>query len=93
MAKVINNDVEKIVNNQERQENIKKFHNKQKIKKRRKMIVNSCACMVFAVIFALFSFFKLMVSQIGLPISLMCILCESFFIGRWYENGKCLGWK
>lgn len=93
MAKVINNDVEKIVNNKERQENIKKFHNKQKIKKRRKMIVNSCACMCFAVIFALFSFFELMVYQIGIPISFMCILCESFFVGRWYENGKCLGWK
>ena len=71
MEKVINNDVEKIVNNQERQENIKKFHNKQKIKRRRKMIVNSCACMCFSVIFALFSFFELMVSQIGFPISLM----------------------
>lgn len=59
MEKVINNDVEKIVNNQERQENIKKFHNKQKIKKRRKMIVNSCACMFLAVIFALFSFFDM----------------------------------
>lgn len=93
MGKAINNDVEKIVNNQERQENIKKFHNKQKIKKRRKMIVKSFVFMVFSITFALFSSFELMVLWIGLPISFMCILCEAFFIGRWYENGRCLGWR
>ena len=87
-----NDDVEKIVNDPDRQKSIKDFYNKQHTKKHRKMLMDACLCAAVAMAFGLFGCVDWVTPYIALPICVIGTMYSTFQFGRWFENGKCRGW-
>ena len=91
--KIYNDDVERIVNDPERQEAINAFHEKRMAKRQRKMIIDACVYAAIAFAFGSLSCVGWMISYIALPVCGICGLYSTFRFGRWFENGKCWGWR
>lgn len=90
---IYNDDVERIVNDPERQEAINAFHEKRQAKRQRKMLVDACVYAAIAIAFGLLGCVGWMTPYIALPVFAACGLYSAFRFGRWFENGKCWGWK
>ena len=91
--KIYNDDVERIVNDPERVDAINEFHRKRHAKRQRKMLADACVYAVFALSFGLLGCIGWMAPCIAFPVCAVCGLYSAFRFGRWFENGKCLGWK
>ena len=91
--KIYNDDVERIVNDPERQEAINAFHEKRQEKRQRKMLIVACVYASFALVFGLLGIVGWMFNWIAYPVCAACALYSAFRFGRWFENGKCRGWK
>ena len=90
---IYNDDVEQIVNKAERQEAINAFHEKRMAKRQRKMIIDACVYAAIAFAFGSLSCVGWLISYIALPVCGICGLYSTFRFGRWFENGKCWGWR
>ena len=90
--KIYNDDVERIVNDPERQEAIAKSHHNRKMKKQRKMLINACVYAVISLAFGLMGCVGCMTPWIALLVCSIGGMCSQFCFGRWFENGKCWGW-
>lgn len=90
--KIYNDDVERIVNDPERQETISKLHQKMKIQKQRKMFRDAAICAVLCLAIGKIGSSELMVNWIAFPLCAGFGIYGSFCLGRWFENGKCCGW-
>ena len=91
--KIYNDDVERIVNDPERQEAIHAFHQKRRSKSQRKMLIDTCVYATIALAFGLLGCVGCMKPWIALPVCLIGGIYSVFLFGRWFENGKCRGWK
>ena len=90
--KIYNDDVERIVNNPERQEAINAFYEKRMAKRQRKMLIDAVVYATIALVFGLLGCVGWMTPHIALLVCCIGGLCSSFQFGRWLENGKCRGW-
>ena len=90
--KIYNDDVERIVNDPERQEAINAFHEKRQAKRQRKMLIDAFLYLAFAMAFGLLGSVGWMFNWFAYPVCAACGLYSSFRFGRWFENGKCWGW-
>ena len=91
--KIYNDDVERIVNDQQRQEVINAFHEKRYAKRQRKMLMDACMYAAIALAFGLLGIVGWMFNWIAYPVCAACALYSAFRFGRWFENGKCWGWR
>jgi fatty acid desaturase len=91
--KIYNDDVERIVNDPERQEAINAFHEKRAARRQRKMLADACVYLAFALAFGALGVLGWMFNWIAYPVCAVCGLYSAFLTGRWFENGKCLGWR
>ena len=91
--KIYNDDVERIVNDPERQEVINAFHEKRCAKRQRKMLIDAVVYASIALAFGLMGCVGWMTPWIAFPVFSICGIYSAFCFGRWFENGKCLGWK
>ena len=89
---VYNDDVERIVNEPERQEAISTFYEKRQERKQKKILNNACLKLVLAVVFGLLGVSGLFVSWFAFPVMSVFGLCSAFSFGRYFENGKVFGW-
>lgn len=90
--KIYNDDVERIVNEPERQAAINAFHEKRQAKKQRKMLIDAITYFVLSLCFVLLGVQGLMTVYIAYPVSVFCGILCAFSAGRFFENGKCWGW-
>jgi hypothetical protein len=90
---IYNDDVEQIVNNPERQAAISDLHQKTRGQKKRKMFLDAVLYSILGCVIGQIGAEGLLVDWIAAPASLACLLYASFCFGRWFENGKCRGWK
>ncbi len=91
--KIYAEDIERIVNDPERQEAINAFHEKRYARRQRKMLIDACVYLTFAVAFGLLGIVGWMFNWLAFPVCAACGLYSAFRFGRWFENGKCWGWK
>lgn len=91
--KIYNDDVEQIVNNPERQAAISDLHQKTRVQKKRKMFFDAVLYSMLGCAIGQIGAEGLLVNWIAIPASLVYSLYASFCFGRWFENGKCRGWK
>lgn len=85
-------DIERIVNDPERQQKIDEFHTERMAKRQRKMLLRSVAHATLAIIFAILGLLSWMTPWIAYPMLAICGLVAAFNFGRWFENGKVYGW-
>ncbi len=90
---IYNDDVERVVNAFERREAINAFHKKLQAKRQKKMLIDACVYAAIAMAFGLLGCVGWMTPYIALPVCGICGLYSAFRFGRWFENGKCRGWK
>lgn len=91
--KIYKEDVERIVNAPERQEVINAFHHKRQAKRQRKMLIDACVYAAIALAFGSIGCVGWMFGWLAYPVCAACGICSAFRFGRWFENGKCWGWK
>ena len=89
---IYNDDVERIVNDLERQEAIEAFHQKRKVNRQKKMLDKAIVLCGIAILFQVCGLFGLIVEWISLPVFAVSMACSAFCFGRWFENGKIYGW-
>ena len=88
-----NNDIFEMVNNHERQEAIRKKYSEKRKRNNLKIINGSIASCFVALFFGIMGITGAMNIYIATPIFSFCGMLAAFLTGRWFENGKCLGWK
>lgn len=91
--KIYNDDVERIVNDPERVEAINEFHRKRHAKRQRKMLIDACVYLTFSLAFGALGFVGWMFNWLAYTVCAACGIYSAFRFGRWFENGKCWGWK
>lgn len=91
--KIYNDDVERIVNDPERQSAIKMRNIKRRMWKQKKMLVNAVLFSGVGLIFGLFGCFGWLAPVISIIICGFSGFYAAFLFGRWFENGKCWGWR
>ena len=90
---IYNDDVERIVNDPERQQAIDAFYNKRQAKLQRKILADACVYLTFALAFGALGVVDWMFKWIAYPVCAGCGMYSAFCFGRWFENGKVCGWK
>jgi hypothetical protein len=90
--KIYNDDVERIVNDPERVEAINEFHRKRHAKRQRKMLVDALVYLTFSLAFILLGVFNFLNDWVAAAVYIVCGAYSMFCFGRFFENGKCLGW-
>lgn len=90
--KIYNDDVERIVNDPERQGAINAFHKKRMAMRQRRMLTDACVYSAFALAFGILGCVGWMAPYIASPVCSIVGLYSAFRFGRWFENGKCWGW-
>lgn len=89
--KIYNDDVERIVNDPERQEAINSFHERRRAKRQRKMLIDAVVYAAIALAFGLLGCVGWMTPWLALPIFGLCAAYASFCFGRYFESMKCWG--
>jgi hypothetical protein len=88
-----NHDIFEMVNNHERQEAIRKKYS-EKRKRNNLRILNYAISVGFvAMFFGILGLTGAMNIYMASPIFSFGGLLSAFLTGRWFENGKCLGWR
>jgi uncharacterized membrane protein (DUF485 family) len=90
--KIYNDDVERIVNDPERQEAINERYYNRQMHKQKKRLADGCVYATFTVAFGLLGYVGWMASWLAFPIFAGCGLYAAFCFGRYFENGKIWGW-
>lgn len=85
-------DVEKVVNDPERQATISAFYRKRKAKRQRKILFNTFAYMLLALAIFSLGFVGWMYDRLAYPLSIAVLMYSAFLFGRWFENGKFARW-
>jgi hypothetical protein len=88
-----NNDIFEIVNNHERQDAIRKKYSEKRKRKNLKILNMAIISGVISLFFGIIGLTGAMNIYISSPIFSLCGLLAAFLTGRWFENGKCLGWE
>lgn len=88
-----NGDVFEMVNNYDRQEAIRKKYSEKRKRNNLKILNWSIASGVVSIFFGLMAITGCMIVWVAFPICTFCGILSAFLGGRWFENGKCLGWK
>ena len=83
---IYNDDVERVVNDAERQNAILASKQNQKVKEQRKILVGACKYAVFAIALASVGILGWLVAWIAFPAMAACSLYSAFCFGRWFEN-------
>ena len=91
--KIYNDDVERVVNGSERKDFVVEFHTKRQKDRQRKMIADAAVYAVFSIAFGVLGLLGWMTLWISFPLFWLCGLFSAFRFGRWFENGKCWGWR
>ena len=86
-------DVERIVNEPNRQRAIEEFHERRVAKRQRKKLMDCIVYGSISLASGLFGCFGWAAPGIAFPIFAVCGLYASFCFGRWFEHGKVFGWK
>jgi hypothetical protein len=88
-----NNDIFETVNNHERQAKINRKYS-ERIKRSNLRILNTAiASAVVSLLCGIMGVTGAMHILIAYPVFSFCGILAAFLFGRWFENGKCLGWK
>ena len=90
--KIYNDDVERIVNDPERQAIIDDRYYKRQMHRQRKMLTTALVYAFFAAAFGALGLAEWMWVWIAYPVCAACGVWSAFNFGRWFENGKCWGW-
>jgi hypothetical protein len=88
-----NTDIFEMVNNHERQKAIRKKYSKIRKKENIRILHFSVICGIASLFFGLMGITGLMNIWIASPIFSALSILTAFLAGRWFENGRCLGWK
>ena len=91
--KIYNDDVERIVNDPERLAAINAFHRNRKVKRQRKMLFDALLFVAIAWMFGVLGVYNLIVPWISFWVAFAVGMYAAFLFGRFFENGKCYGWK
>lgn len=91
--KIYNDDVERIVNDPERQVKIFENHKKEKLEYQRKILANAIAFLIASLVCGLLSLFGWVAPVLALTAVSICGLYAAFLFGRWFENAKKWGWN
>lgn len=91
--KIYNDDVERIVNEPKRQAVIVDRYYKRMTKRQRKRLIDTVAYAAIALSFGLMGCVGWMNPYIAFLVCGIGGLYSAFRFGRWFENGKCWGWK
>lgn len=91
--KIYNDDVERIVNDPKRQWDINAFREKRQAKRQRKRLIDACVYAAIALAVGLLGCVGWMNPYIAFLVCGIGGLYAAFLFGRWFENGKCWGWK
>lgn len=88
-----NSDVFEMVNNYERQQAIRKKYSNRR--KRKNMIIYNWAIAsgIVSLFFGLMGITGAMIVWVAFPLCMFFGMLSAFLAGRWFENGKCLGWQ
>ena len=89
---IYNDDVERIVNDPERQAIIDERYEKRQHHRQKKMLNKA---FLFATIFAAFialTTLDWINCFVSFPVIVLSGIWSAFCFGRWFENGKCWGW-
>lgn len=86
-------DVEKVVNDPERQEAIRALHKKQRAKKKRKMLLDALAYLALAVVIGALGNVGWMLKRLAYSLCAVAGLYSAFKFGRWFEVCKRCGWR
>lgn len=89
---IYNDDVERIVNDPERQAIIDDRYHKRQMHRQRKMLTTALVYVFFAATFGALGLAGWMLVWIAYPVCAACCVWSAFNFGRWFENGKCWGW-
>ena len=90
---IYNDDVERIVNDPGRQEAINAFHEKRIARRQRKMLMDGIIFAVLCLPLGVLYWTGLVSVWVTAPLQVACSLYSAFRFGRWFENGKCWGWR
>ena len=91
--KIYNDDVERIVNESERTMILENQAQKRIAHRQKKMITDAIVYALFAIAFGALAAKDWMAGWVAIPICACCALFATFRLGRWFENGKCWGWR
>lgn len=91
--KIYNDDVERVVNESERRFYVEEFHKNRKAKRQRKMILDAISFAGVSLAFGVLGCVGWLALWIAMPICFAIGLYSAFLFGRFFENGKCMGWK
>lgn len=91
-TETFNNDIFEMVNNHERQEAIRKKYSEKRKRNNLRILNMAITSGIMALFFGILSLTGAMNIYIAAPIFSFGGMLASFLAGRWFENGKCLGW-
>lgn len=90
---IYNDDVERIVNDPERQRKIKENQRERKVKKQVSMLTDAVMLFVICICFTALGWMGLISNIVAYVLRVVTGLSSAFLFGRWFENGKCNGWQ
>lgn len=88
-----NSDIFEMVNNHDRQEAIRRKHREKRKRKNLRILNRAVTSGVIALFFGIMGLTGAMNIYIASAIFSFFGILTSFLAGRWFENGKCLGWE
>lgn len=91
--KVYNDDVERVVNESARAQMFDGFYEKREAKTQRKLLQTAIIYFLYAAAFFVGGSYGLIVDWLYVPVSMVFGAYACFSFGRFFENGKCMGWK
>ena len=92
MKKRIVEDVERIVNDPERQAIIDDRYYKRQMHRQKNMLTTALVYAFFAAAFVALGLIGWMWVWLAYPVCAACGVWSAFNFGRWFENGKIYGW-
>jgi hypothetical protein len=82
-----------MVNNHDRQEAIRRKYSEKRKRDNLKILNWSVASGLVSLFFGLMAGTNCMTIWVAFPICTFFGMLSAFTAGRWFENGKCLGWE
>lgn len=90
--KIYNDDVERIVNDPERQAIIEERYHKRIQHQQRKMMIDAILYSAIAVAFGALGIIGFIDVRLAFPVCTAVGIWSAFCFGRFFENGKVYGW-
>lgn len=86
-------DIFEMVNNHERQEEIRRKYSEKRKRNNLKIVNWAVAFGFVSLFFGLMAVTGCMIVWAAFPLCTFFGMLSAFTAGRWFENGKCLGWE